>query len=174
MVVNIIGCGKTGNGWWNTPCDLSIGVNDCFKFGNNPDWLLIIDSPNRFTQDRIDIIKKTVPRETYVRDTRWNLPKQKLINGLRVFIDVLLPGRIYHSKTSTFVAMSMALNAGAKTIILHGVDFVDHKVFHVGNKTQVSEIEQYRKFAYEALKFGCRVFVSSPDSQLSKVLPVYK
>lgn len=172
MIVNIIGCGKTGEGWWNTPCDLSIGVNDCFKFGHNPDWLLIIDSPGRFTQDRINTIKATQAKVNYVRNPKWKLKDQKIVSGLRLFMDKLLPQRIYHSKTSTFVAMSMALNAGAKTIILHGVDFNDHKVFRPGNKLQSSEIEQYRKFAIQAEKFGCKLYVSSKESQLSKVLKV--
>lgn len=174
MISGIIGCGQTSEGWQNTRHDFTIGVNDCFKFGYTPDHLLVIDSPKRFTKERIEVMKQTKAK-LITRDDQWKSilgPSEKV--RLQQFGKHLKKGHVYSSKTSTFVAMSIAFNMGAKDIILHGVDFKDHQVFHPGNRLYDYEMRQYERFARMLKDVGVRVWVSSNNSALSKFLNVFK
>lgn len=173
MICSIVGCGSTAQNWHETRCDVSIGVNDMKKFGHDPDYLLVIDSPKRFTKERIEIIKSTKSK-FITRDDQWKGilgPSEKV--RLQHFGKYLKKGHVYCSKTSTFVAMSLSFNMGAKDIVLHGVDFVSHQVFHPGNRLYDYEMRQYEKFCRMLKEQGTQVWVISKDSALSKFLPVW-
>jgi hypothetical protein len=57
--VSILGCGESGQ-YWDGIGD-SIGVNDCWKFGHPTDYLMVLDPPGRFTEDRRKIIRESKP-----------------------------------------------------------------------------------------------------------------
>lgn len=174
MIAGIIGCGQTSEGWQNTRHDFTIGVNDCKKFGHDPDYMVVIDSPKRFTKDRIEIMKATKSK-LITRDDQWKhiLGESEKVR-LQHFGKYLKKGHVYNSKTSTFVAMSIAFNMGANDIVLHGVDLVSHQVFHPGNRLYDYEMRQYEKFCRMLRDIGVRVWVSSHESALAKFLNVYK
>lgn len=172
MLINIIGCGDSGKDWHKVPCDISIAVNDAFKWGHHPDYLLVIDSPKRFTKERIEVMKQTKSK-LITRDDQWKGilgPSEKV--RLQSFGKHLKKGHVYSSKTSTFVAMSIAFNMGATDIILHGVDFINHTVFNPSNKLYNYEMKQYEKFVHMLKEYNVHVWVSSEKSALSKFLNV--
>lgn len=170
MTCSIIGCGNSGKDWFNTPCDLSIGVNDCAKFGRDPDWLVLVN--RRFTPEREKIIKATKAKRVLTSIKHW---KDHFKNAeeirLQPFGKHLKKGHIYSSKTSPFIAMSLAFNAGATDIILFGVDLKTHPV--IKDKILNHELRQWELFTRELKKYKVNVWVSSGESALSKFLPVW-
>lgn len=170
MTVSIIGCGPTAEGWFNTPCDLSIGVNDCLKWGKNTDWLVVIN--RKFPKDREAVIKASEPKQFLTTIDYWQKvfgPNQKL--RLQQFSKHVKKGHVYSSRTSPFVALSLAFNAGAKDVIMFGCDLQNHPV--IKDKLRDYELRQFERFCRELASQGCQVWVSSKDSSLSKFLPVW-
>jgi hypothetical protein len=171
MIISVVACGKTAEGWHNTPCDLSIGCNDVLKFGKNTDWLVVIN--RKFPPDREQIIRKSRPQRflTTIEYWRHQFSKAETLR-LQRFSKHVKKGHVYSSKTSPFVALSLAFNAGAKDVILFGVDLVSHPV--IKDKLRDYELRQLERFCREIAAQGTRVWVSSKESSLSKFLPVWK
>jgi|SRR6188768_1728024 len=170
MTISVIGCGKTADGWFNTSHDLSIGCNDCAKFGKDPDWLVVIN--RAFTPERENTIKETKAKKVFTTIKYWKDHFKDAENlRLQQFGKYLKKGHVYSSKTSPFVALSLAFNAGAKNVILWGVDLNSHPV--VKDKLKNYELRQFEKFCRELAKQGTQVWVSSPESELSKFLPLW-
>lgn len=176
MKVQIVACGQSASTWHEhkSEFDLSIGVNDCAKWGHAPDHLLVIDSPKRFTKERIDIIKST-PAKFFTRDDQWKsiLPSYEKVR-LQPFSKHLKKGHVYSSKTSPFVALSLAFNMGATDVVLFGVDLINHQTFNPKNKLRDYELRQYENFCRLLLAQGTQTWISSEESALSKFLPVWK
>ena len=172
MIVNIVACGNSASEWYKTSCDLSIGVNDCEKWGHPVDQLIVINSPRQFTKERQDIIKATKAK-VFSHSDSWHgiLNYERL--RLQSFSKHLKKGHVYSSKTSPFVAMSHAFNQGATDIILHGVDLVDHPTFHPGNKLHAYELRQIEKFARMLGEQECRVWLGKDFGALGKFLRVW-
>jgi hypothetical protein len=170
MVVNIVACGKTAEGWFNTPCDLSISVNDARKWGRDTDWLVVVN--RYFDPIREHVIKSSDPKKFFTHN-QWWMGKFKNSELLRLqsYSKHLKKGHVYSSKTSPFVALSLAFNAGADTIIMHGVDLNDHP--NVKGKVLNYELRQFERFCKQLNEFGTKVFVSSSESKLSQFLPVW-
>ena len=170
MLVNIIGCGSTGANWDGT--GNSIGVNDCWKFGKPTGSLLVLNRKDTFTQERIDVISKSTPTLFYCNLEEWRKPfkDMRLIRTTRwnnAFIDQV----IYHSKTSPFCAISLAYNLGYRTMVLWGVDFVDHANYAPGKHGYDQEKLQYHSFIKVLSAKGAKVFAGSYGSTLE--LPIY-
>lgn len=183
MTVSVIGCGASAKEWFNTPFDyLSIGVNDCFKFGVNPDYLLVVNAPFKFQPskennhtDRLKVIKQTQPKKFVTNLCQeWSKHKKPdvCINLLR-FGKRVNRTEIYHSKTSPFIAMSLAYKLGATDIILWGVDFLDHRDFKPGKRETEFEMEEYKRFA-DVISKDCKVWTGSKESAMSKYFPVHE
>lgn len=171
MTISVIGCGPTAEGWHNTPCDLSIGCNDCARFGKDTDWLVVVN--RRFPSEREDFIIHSNPKRFFTTIYYWNkLFSHAETLRLQRFSKHVKKGHVYSSKTSPFVALSLAFNAGAKDVILFGVDLVSHPV--IKDKLRDYELRQFERFCREIAKQGCQTWVSSKDSSLSKFLPVWK
>jgi hypothetical protein len=171
MIISVVACGASAEGWYNTPCEISIGCNDVLKFGKNTDWLVVIN--RKFPPDREAIIKASEPKTLFTTIDYWK--KQfPLHSSLRLqrFSKHVKKGHVYSSKTSPFVALSLAFNAGAKDVILFGVDLVNHNV--IKDKLRDYELRQFDRFCREIAAQGTRVWVSSKESSLSKFLPVWK
>jgi len=165
-----VACGKTAEGWHNTPCDLSIGVNDCARFGKETDWLVVIN--RKFPPDREAIIKASKPKRFFTTIQYWQqqFPKAETLR-LQQFSKHLKKGHVYSSKTSPFVALSLAFNAGAKNIILFGCDLNSHPT--IKDKLRDYELRKFERFCRELAAQGTKVWVSSYDSSLIKFLKVW-
>jgi hypothetical protein len=181
MTISVVACGQSAKDWYNTPCDKSIGVNDCLKHGRDTDYLVCVNAPFKFEPnksngrtDRKKIILSSNARFMTSLCMEWLKYKKSLdcIN-INPFTKWLKKGTVYHSKTSPFVAMSIAFNMGAKDIILWGVDFIDHPDFPQGKRNTQFEIEQYVKFADMAGQQGCKVWIGNEGTSLNKYFPVY-
>lgn len=179
MIVSIVACGPSAKEWHKTPCDLSIGVNDCVKFGHQVDWLVVVNAVGKFTakakngyQDRLFTIIQSKPKRFFCHNGAWKgyFPSAELVQ-LQPFRGSVKKGRIASSKTSPFVALNLAFDAGATDIIIWGVDFLNHP--SVKDKLLNYELGEYRRL-FEALeKQGMRVFIGSDQTILKEYLPVY-
>lgn len=181
-VISIVGCGDSAKEWFNTQCDLSIGVNDCVKWGHEVDYLMCLNAPWKFQarkendyNDRLTIIKNSKPKKfiTCIDEWRKYFPAAESINP-RLFGKWATKGNLYHTKTSTFCAMSYAFNLGAKDIILWGVDFLNHSGLKPGRRETDFEIEEYARFADMIDKQGTKVWIGNSETALIKYFEVWK
>lgn len=157
MIVSIVACGESAREWYKTPCDLSIGCNDCVKFGHEVDYLVIVNAPDKFNArakngfaDRIGTITRSKPKRFFCYDAKWKpyFPNYELL-ALKPFSGSVQSGRVYKSVTSPFVAITLAFSHGATDIILWGVDLVNHP--NIKNKTLSSEVSNYKRL-FDALE----------------------
>lgn len=180
MIVSIVACGFSAKEWYKTPCDLSIGVNDCTKYGHQVDWLTVVNAPNKFTakkknnhEDRLSTIITSKPKRFFAHNGQWKqyFPNCELLQ-IHPFRGSVKKDKIYFSKTSPFVAIHQAYSAGASDIILWGVDFLDHP--KVNGKLLHYELSEYRRL-FEALEAkNIKVWLGNNQSVLKEYLKVYK
>jgi hypothetical protein len=179
MTVSVIGCGDSAKEWFKTPCDLSIGVNDCLKFGHQVDHLVVINAPAKFTAkakngytDRLFTITSSKPKRFICHNGAWKqwFPSAELV-PLKPFINSIKKGNVYKSKTSPIAAISLAYNAGAEDIILFGVDFLNHP--NVKDKLLKSELHEYQRLFWCLEEKGTRCWLGNPNSRLIDYLEVW-
>lgn len=186
MTVSIIGCGDSAKEWFKTPCDLSIGVNDCVKFGHQVNHLVVVNSPLKFHPkvsnnyvNRFKTITDSKPERFFCHNSNWKpyFPKYELLS-LRTFIGTYKKDRIYSAKTSPFVAVTLAVSLGATEIILFGVDMINHHKFsaQADKKHQsdfCTELDHYR-LLFEGLDDnGIKVYIGNENTVLKDYLPLY-
>lgn len=172
MIAAVVGLGKTALDWGDNQRDFSIGCNDSGLFGFHLTHLLIIDSMKRFGARRIDTIKETCADKVWLFGDSWRhvFPDANRIPQLLQFHKVYKHGKLYSSKSSPFVAVTLAASLGAKDIVMYGCDYNDHS--NLIGKIRDYEIRQFGKL-YEAMKKeGINMWVSSKESALSQVIPV--
>lgn len=180
MSINILGLGETIKHWnGEGKC---IGVNDVRgKIDVDPTYLLILNSPNQFTPDRLDIIKRTNTERVYT-DTpnSWGkilTPKISHFNS-RAWshsnrLQKISTNYLYHSKTSPFAAISLAYSWGFNEVILWGVDMVDHRTYRPGNGAFINEYASYKSFCFSLNSQGCKVYLGAEGSNLN-FLPIWQ
>jgi len=176
MTVAVIGCGSSAKDWFKTQCDYSIGVNDVEKFGHKVNELVVINHPSKFRRepDRMNTIIQSKPDKFICHSTAWKqwFPKAEL-RSLTDFYNRVSKRLVYCSKTSPFVACSLAYNMGATELVLWGVDMINHKVYSPGNSYYDVEVRNYLRF-FELIKGQTKTFVGSEGSVFSKYLPLWK
>jgi hypothetical protein len=187
MITSIVACGESAKEWYKTPCDLSIGVNDCVKFGHQVDNLVVVNAPLKFHPkvsnghvNRFKTIIDSKPKRFFCHNSNWKpyFPKYELL-PLRNFIGTYKKGKIYSSKTSPIVAITLAASLGATDIIIWGVDMLNHPRFseQAAPKHQVefkTEIGYY-ELLFEALKMnGMQCWIGNENTVLKKYLPLYE
>ncbi len=167
--MNIIACGPTGELWDGT--GPSIGVNDCWKFGNTTDRLIVV---NTFAKEheRQKFIADCRPQGGFYSNlSRWKYhPNYKELNIIRYTKGDIRLDKIYHSATSSFIAMSMAATLGFKEIVIYGVDFTNHRV--IKDYILMREIELYDRFVKALEKHGVKVYLASNYGALKDTIPV--
>jgi len=177
MIVNVVACGDSADGWHKVPCDLSIAVNDAFKWGHPADWLLVCNWPMKFTSHRLNIIKNSTPKQFFSSVDQWstwfpNMVKIRLSSwDGHLYKD--RPDFFTSSHTSPIIAMSMAYKQGAKDIILWGVDFVDHGTFNPENPQTKTEVRTYKAMCEALKKEGVNVWLGAKGSLLEEFLPIW-
>lgn len=173
MTYNIISCGQTASQYHGN--GLSIGLNDCFKYGKQPTILGIFNHRNRFTQDRIETIKRTKPTKFYSDSDSWQKYFPEMIQvKLRSWDGHLRkePDRLAHAHTGTFICMSLAYNLGATKIVLWGADFQNHHVWTKQNPEMKVELRQYRQLVDALRMEGVKVYLGAHGSLLEEFLTV--
>lgn len=182
MTVSIVACGESAKDWNKIPVDLSIGVNDAWKFGFPTDYLVVVNSPfkfhprldNKYT-DRLKVITDSKPKRFFCHNINWKkwLPKAELLS-FRPFIGTYRKGRIYSSKTSPFVAITLAASLGAKEIILWGIDMTNHQTYSPGKRGFNIEFEYYKLLFEQLQQAGVKVWIGDQNTVLKGILPVYE
>lgn len=174
MIINVIGCGATGANWDGN--GYSIGVNDCWKFGKKTNDLIVVNKKPLFSEKRLLTICNSKPVRFLTNLASWldEFPDGEII-PLKRWNGVELDetrNTIYHSKTSPFIAMSLAYDLCAKEIVLWGVDFVDHHAFSPGKTGYLQEKIRYEQFAKKLAEKNVMVYKGSKESNLN--LPIWK
>lgn len=173
MTVNIIGCGETTKNWDGS--GVSIGVNDCWKYGKPTQSLMLLNHNTSFSPERMKTITSSTPQIMYTHLNEWQ--KYFPISFKKINIEQWSNGKlskdkIFYSKTSPFCAISLAYCLGYDKIILWGVDFVDHPYYSPGKHNFEGEKLRYHALVASLAKEGVKVYAGSYGSTLG--LPVYK
>lgn len=175
MICHIIALGSSASKW-DGQGD-SIGVNDAFKWGHKLQRLVILNNPNEFEPERMEIIRKTDVESLYTCYREWQRPggfNNVIYFNYHVWQGQLIPkGRKFFqtSKTSPFGAISIAYNLGYDEIVLWGVDFKNHPVWNQHNSNFAMEIKNYQQLSQQLKEKGVMVYSSEPS--ILK-LPVYQ
>lgn len=173
MIVSIVACGKSAENWFLTPYDYSIGVNDCWKWGHPVNELIVVNSPKNFTPERLETIKRTKFEKVKTNSANWNnIFQQNEIIRMQSFGKYLKKGHIYSSKSSPFVAMSIAFNMGATHVILHGCDYLDHP--SIKDKLLNYEIRNIQNFTRMMADQGTKTWLVKDYGALTKILNVWE
>lgn len=175
MTIHLIACGETGSKWDGQ--GPSIGVNDCFKWGHHPDYLVLLNNPSQFQSSRLEVIKETKPRKVLTNaPSAWEpyfqhvqqIPLRRWSSS-----EKLDKGHIFHSMTSPFVGISLAHNWGFTKIILWGVDFTNHHKYGKHCSAHVGEMLKYVSFFKSLESVGTKVLLGSPGTALDHHLQVW-
>lgn len=172
MVVDIVATGKSFQNWEQH--DFSIGVNDCWKLGKPTDALLVCNRPEQFASDRFEIIKSSTPKEFYSHKSNWAeyFPKWKKLNLVQWY-GTINPNQVYSSNTSSFIALSLAYNLGAKKIIMWGVDLMDHHIYNPFNPQTKREVDTHLELIRALNEKGVEVFLGASGTAFDEHLTVY-
>lgn len=175
MLCSIVACGSSAQEWHKTPCDLSIGVNDMFKFGHQPDQLVVVNFPSKFDKTRMDTILRTRPKKMFSHTSRWGAHFSNCeVIKLCPFNGYVRDNLIYSCRTSPMVAISLALKQGAREIVLFGVDFKNHKAYSDSNKNGIHEITTYLKFFKRIEEKGVKIYLGAKETAFDNHLPLYE
>jgi hypothetical protein len=175
MTAHIVASGETAKHWDGQ--GFSIGVNDAWKWGHKLNWLVCINHPSKFSNEpeRMKIIKNSTPERFFSHTESWrhNFPNMQKIRLTRPY-GRLRRGVYYHSSTSPFAAMSVAFNNldNLKELVLWGVDFQNHKVFHPKSRSHRPEIDAYKRLCEGLNKHGIEIYLGAPGSALESFLKV--
>jgi hypothetical protein len=150
-----------------------IGVNDIFKY-QPCEYLLVMDSIDSFTPERLKAIEKSTPSVFYSTLDEWRKYSTCFVkiecNPIGGDISTLDEfGCIPRHVDSTFTAACMAYVLGAKTIILYGVMFFDHHLMAYSEQI----LNTYEALAHELFMRNVILKVGSQKSLLARVLPVH-
>lgn len=181
MICSVVACGPSASEWFNTPCDISVGVNDCLKFGKDTDYLLCVNAPKMFEpkkkneyKNRLEIIKQSSARFVTSLCPEWKKYKPQLeCIGIQRYGKHFRKGSLFFTRSSSFIAIQYAHSLGATDIILWGVDFINHPNFPAERATEF-EIEQYIKL-FEFLKGeGVNVWIGNKETVFKDYLKVWQ
>lgn len=168
MRASIIGCGSTGSLWDGQ--GFSIGVNDCLKFGKPVNAIVCVNIFNKELH-RQQIVKDTVTTHGfYSSNTRfWTYRPDYKKMDMRQWQGRYIKDRIYWSHTSTFIAITLAVQLGYAEIVLYGCDLTDHKT--VKNNILKHEVKNTLELVGELEKYGIKVYLYKPFGAFANLLP---
>jgi hypothetical protein len=174
MKINVLGLGDSLE-HYVPDNNITIGVNDIHKHIKT-DYVVCIDHMTAFSKDRLEVIMKTKCKGFYSQIVDWGLiiPNFKFIefNTGRGLLHKLDNDKFCYSNNSPFVACILAYKLGAKEIILHGVDLIDHP--HIKGNSKEKALLDYKNLNKALKSRGVKLFVGSKDSSLSNFLEVYQ
>lgn len=153
----------------------TIGVNDIGELFT-PDYLVVIDSPLAFSEERRKTIENTDC--ALITQKQWNNEKQIYIQlkgeGVSELAERGRNNYVNHSRTSVYVATIIAYYLGAKKIGLLGVDFTDNHYNRQDGKhnltDRVAEIDaDFGRLARALRGYGCKLVNLSEQSRLKSL-----
>jgi hypothetical protein len=173
MIFTVVACGDSAKNW--IPRGTSIGSNDCEKFGKPVDYLIVANSPVRFSKERMEIIKKSKAKFFSHDMKRWRtmFPNGEQLTKITFFNTRILPGYVYTSVTTPIMCVSMAIRMGAKEVVIWGMDMKSHHTYSEGTKKGDHEIMVYKKFFTECKRLGIKIWIGSLGTAFDGFLPVY-
>lgn len=190
MTVDIVACGQSAVNWEQH--DYSIGVNDAWKFGKPTDALLVCNRPEQFSKERLNTITNSKPKHFFSNSNRWveyfnYFDRSKASAYKRLYSNHPLlpvcrfmqwPGTLYdntvfYSNTSPLIAVSLAYVLGAKEIILWGVDFKTHHIYHEGSLATKSEVRVYLELIAALKEKGVTVYRGSDGCVFDELITKY-
>lgn len=176
MTIHIIASGETAGKW--DGIGPSIGVNDAWKWGYPTDYLILLNIPGQFQPSRLEVIKSSKPRKLYTNvPASWknHFDHIETITPLRRWSagEPVKQSIIYHSKTSPFVAISLAYSWGFNQVVLWGVDMVTHQRYGHGQSGHVQEMMKYQTYIKALKDKGVRVVIGSRGTAFDNILPVW-
>lgn len=174
MTIHVLGLGDSLE-YYNPDNNITIGVNDIHKYIKT-DYVVCVDHMTAFSKDRLETILKTRCKGFYSQIVDWGLviPNFKLIefNTGRGLLQELDNDKFCYSNNSPFVACILAYKLGAKNIVLHGVDLIDHP--HIKGNSKEKALLDYKNLNKAFNSRGVNLFVGSKDTNLISFLSVYK
>jgi hypothetical protein len=156
----------------------SIGVNDAgaaFDFLHN---LVIVDTPERFSAEKLDAITKRTPRcmKLFSSVPEWNVVFRRFTllklarerGNCKTLND---PNMVPTSLCSPFVAACVAWShLGARNVVMHGVDITSHPALSANQATIFRHFTVLRD-AFR--KNGGGLWVGSKESPMAEHVPVW-
>ena len=129
-IVAVLGLGHSINLYNPDDYEISIGVNDIWKF-HKTTAIVCLDYPKVFTPDRLKVINESTPDKFYsqivIWDTRKDFQKINIIPGYPDKICNINTPDYQKSYCSPFVACQIAFKIYKATEIhLYGVDMLNH------------------------------------------------
>lgn len=175
-IIEVLGLGKTLSCYKKND-NITIGVNDIWKY-HKTDYVVVVDPPRVFDQYRFQTIINSKPKKLFSNVEDWKSYNSyfEKINLAPVRHDLKTlddKNNIPYSNNSTFVACIMAYHLGADIILMHGVDFIEHKNLSV-EYTLNSALNDFDKLKLELNKRNVKIMVSSKESKLSQILNIYE
>lgn len=128
--IAVLGTGPSLSLFDPSEFDYSIGVNDIWKYFRS-DYIVCLDYPQRFTDDRLKTINESWPKKFYTQIEDWSYRTDyfpiKLQHGYPRYECLLDLEELPKSLCSPFVAVVIAYKFHHATEIqLFGVDMNDH------------------------------------------------
>lgn len=146
-----------------------IGVNDISRH-TYADRIICV---NRLPQERAQWVIDSRPEDgLWSNLNTWSTHHSYRKLTFRPWHGIFKEKTIFSSKSSPFIAYTMAYSLGFKEIILWGVDFIDHP--NIKNRTKDQEIRNFALFYKEIKKRGVNTFVGSSGSELIKIIPLWE
>ena len=127
--IAVIGLGSSWRLFEKDKYDLSIGVNDIWRYVQT-DVIVCVDIPGKFPPDRLKIINNSKPKVFYSHTVKWDHREDfKKIELIKYYPDNYLDLDLGYWKSycSPFIAVQVAFREyKASEIHLFGVDLVNH------------------------------------------------
>lgn len=167
MVCHVLGLGKSIHDFKEYE-GYRIGVNDIDRY-TYADRVIVVNDFKKLPERKhyIDSCRPMDGLWSQLNQFKGHSSYRKL--NFTAFNGVFNPKKIYFSKSSPFIALSMAISMGFTEIVLWGVDMVDHPI--IKGKTKIVELNNFDKLCSEAGKLGVRIYKGSYISELN--LPVW-
>lgn len=143
-----------------------IGVNDISRY-TYADRIICV---NRFNPERTQWVNDSRPEDgLWSSMGMWSKHPSYRKLTYRPWHGVFKDKTIFSSKSSPFIAYTMAYTLGFKEIVLWGVDLIDHP--NIKGRLKDNEINNFALFYKEIKKRGVETFKGSEISQLK--LPIW-
>lgn len=174
MLATIIASGSSAKDW--TSRGVTVGVNDARKWGKEVDILILVNRPQKFSPERLAIISQHKGEVLTNSVKAWKdiFPQAKKLERMASFSSRVTKQTHFTAATSPIIAISHAIVLGAKTIIIYGVDFRDHKSYRQGTRPGDREINVYRKFFKAIERLNIKIYLGALNTAFDNDLPLWR
>lgn len=159
--IAVLGLGSSLSLFQKKDYDLSIGVNDIWRFVQT-EVVVCLDHAKVFRQDRLNVINNCTPEKFYSQIVNWDFKK----GFFKLNLNSEYPENIVRLDTpkyeksfcSPFVAAQIAYREyDAKEIHIYGVDMVNHP--HLDARLCVRIRKHFINLKTALLKVNCEIVI---------------